>query len=108
MPDLLAAADFVVSRAGATTLFELLALEKPMLLIPLVFGSRGDQVTNAESFAQNGWAHVLSERGLTPQSFLAAITRLEQSQSCLREAVRGASAGDSQNAILELFEKCRV
>ncbi len=35
LPHLLAMADVVVSRAGATTLFELLALRKPSLLIPL-------------------------------------------------------------------------
>ena len=41
--DMLAAADLVVSRAGANTVFELLALKKPNLLVPLpAAGSRDD------------------------------------------------------------------
>ncbi|KPD00022.1 UDP-N-acetylglucosamine--N-acetylmuramyl-(pentapeptide) pyrophosphoryl-undecaprenol N-acetylglucosamine transferase [Geobacillus sp. BCO2] len=45
LPHLLALADIVVSRAGANAIFELLALRKPMLLIPLSkAASRGDQI----------------------------------------------------------------
>ena len=45
LPDLLYAADFIVSRAGANSIFEFLALHKPMLLIPLSAAkSRGDQI----------------------------------------------------------------
>ena len=35
LPDLLHAADFIVSRAGSNSIFEFLALHKPMLLVPL-------------------------------------------------------------------------
>ncbi|MCX8130700.1 MAG: undecaprenyldiphospho-muramoylpentapeptide beta-N-acetylglucosaminyltransferase [Clostridia bacterium] len=50
-PHLYSLADVVISRAGATTLFELIALRKPNLLIPLSKNaSRGDQILNAESF----------------------------------------------------------
>jgi hypothetical protein len=45
LPDIMAAADLVVCRAGANTLAELAALGKPMVLIPLPSsGSRGDQL----------------------------------------------------------------
>lgn len=51
LPDLLHAADFVVSRAGSNSIFEFLALHKPMLLIPLsAQKSRGDQILNANLF----------------------------------------------------------
>ena len=44
MPDALAVADIVLSRAGSNTLSELLALHKPMLLVPYPLGaSRGDR-----------------------------------------------------------------
>ncbi|MFW6312789.1 MAG: glycosyltransferase, partial [Spirochaetota bacterium] len=61
LPDLLAAADVLVCRAGASTLWEGAALAKPMLLVPLVSGSRGDQVSNAEIFARAGGAKVFAE-----------------------------------------------
>lgn len=56
-----ACADVVISRAGAGTVFELLALKKPSLLIPLEGQTRGDQVENAAYFQQKGLCRVLSQ-----------------------------------------------
>jgi UDP-N-acetylglucosamine--N-acetylmuramyl-(pentapeptide) pyrophosphoryl-undecaprenol N-acetylglucosamine transferase len=83
LKDVFAAADLVVSRAGANSIFELLALRKPMLLIPLEIGSRGDQILNARSFQANGWAHQLSEAALTSETFYQAISKLEDSKSAM-------------------------
>ena len=72
-----AMSDAVVSRAGATVLFELLALKKPNLLIPLTKrASRGDQILNAESFKKQGYSAVVSEEGLTPDIFVSSVRRL--------------------------------
>ena len=60
LKDLFAMADVVISRAGANAICELLALKKPNLLIPLVSGSRGDQILNANSFEAQGFSMVLS------------------------------------------------
>ncbi|MEK5070320.1 undecaprenyldiphospho-muramoylpentapeptide beta-N-acetylglucosaminyltransferase [Sporosarcina sp. FSL K6-1508] len=71
LPHLLAASDFAVSRAGSNAIFELLALRKPMLLIPLSAAkSRGDQILNASHFKSLNLAHVLKEEdiGLRPLS----------------------------------------
>lgn len=76
LKDIFALADFVVSRAGANSVFELLSLRKPMLLIPLALATRGDQILNAESFAKRGWAHTLDEKTAQAQDLKAAIGRL--------------------------------
>jgi len=58
----LQSADFIISRAGANVIFELLALKKPTLLIPLSKKiSRGDQILNAKSFEKEGFSLVLDE-----------------------------------------------
>jgi len=58
--DILAAADLVLCRAGATTLWELAAARKPSLLVPLGRGtSRGDQIRNAGLFERLGASFVL-------------------------------------------------
>ena len=76
----MAAADLVVSRAGANTLYELLALAKPNLLIPLSRrASRGDQIENATFAAGLGYSHVLDEDALTPAALIAAVAGLEAS-----------------------------
>ncbi|WP_274310401.1 undecaprenyldiphospho-muramoylpentapeptide beta-N-acetylglucosaminyltransferase [Solibacillus daqui] len=77
LPDLLYAADFIVSRAGSNSIFEFLALHKPMLLIPLSAAkSRGDQILNARLFKQQGFAHVLDEDTMTIESFYKAVETL--------------------------------
>ena len=56
MPDAYAVADIVLSRAGSNTLAELLALRKPMLLVPYpLSASRGDQIKNAENYCSQGF-----------------------------------------------------
>ena len=50
-----AGADMIVSRAGANSIFEILSLGKPALLIPLPKSeSRGDQIDNAKYFEEKG------------------------------------------------------
>ena len=67
-------ASVCISRAGSNTLFELLALEKPCVLIPLPKGtSRGDQILNAEYFQKLGVVNVLPQQVLTPQSLALAV-----------------------------------
>lgn len=78
LPHLLAAADFAVSRAGSNAIFELLALEKPMLLIPLSAAqSRGDQILNANFFKSLEVANVLEEEKLEKHGLLEEIMRLK-------------------------------
>lgn len=77
LPDVLAATDIVVSRAGANAVFEFLALSKPALLIPLPrSASRGDQILNAGYFARKGFAMVLEQESLTPDTLLDAVNDL--------------------------------
>ncbi|MCL2361126.1 MAG: undecaprenyldiphospho-muramoylpentapeptide beta-N-acetylglucosaminyltransferase [Defluviitaleaceae bacterium] len=74
LADLYALADIAVSRAGANTLFEFLAMKKPNLLIPLpIESSRGDQILNAESFALQGFSKILPEGKITDERLLNAI-----------------------------------
>ena len=73
---ILAMADVVVSRAGANSIFEFLALHKPMLLIPLQIGSRGDQLHNARYFAEEGFAEQMSEIDLVSSELAQRIDHL--------------------------------
>ena len=59
-----ACADLVIARAGSGTVFEILALKKPSVLIPLEGQTRGDQLENAEYFAQKGLCVVLRQKQL--------------------------------------------
>lgn len=72
--DVFAASDLVITRGGANVLFELLAIKKPMLIIPLSKAeSRGDQLLNAMYFKDHGFANVLQEENLNPDSLSEQI-----------------------------------
>lgn len=104
LKDIFAATDYVVSRAGANSIFEFLALKKPMLLIPLEQGSRGDQVVNAGAFEKSGWAAILKEAQLTNDSFKAALEKLATDAHKMREAQSTFSGRDAADKILGVLE----
>ena len=104
--DILACSDLVVSRAGANSLFELLAAEKPMLLIPLLKGSRGDQVDNALNFQKNGWAEILEEKNLKASVFLEACYNLNKRKEKLRSNLKKQNISIySHDQIISLIEE---
>ena len=75
--DFFACADIVVCRGGANSLFELLALNKPMLIIPLSKAeSRGDQIENAEYFKNKGYAEVLLEEHMNTEILLQKLKEI--------------------------------
>ena len=77
LPDFMMAADYIISRAGANSIFEFLALKKPTLLIPLSRkASRGDQILNANSFEKEGYALVMQEEEINKESFIKKIDEL--------------------------------
>jgi UDP-N-acetylglucosamine--N-acetylmuramyl-(pentapeptide) pyrophosphoryl-undecaprenol N-acetylglucosamine transferase len=77
MPDLLAAADLVICRAGANTLAELAALGKAAVLIPLpLSASRGEQIRNARHFASGGGAVCLVQEETTSDRLLETVRDL--------------------------------
>ncbi|HDJ3433674.1 TPA: undecaprenyldiphospho-muramoylpentapeptide beta-N-acetylglucosaminyltransferase, partial [Staphylococcus aureus] len=62
LTDLLAITDTVISRAGSNAIYEFLTLRIPMLLVPLGLDqSRGDQIDNANHFADKGYAKAIDE-----------------------------------------------
>ena len=100
-----ACADFVLSRAGSNTVFEILALKKPALLVPLENNStRGDQVQNAEYFEKRGLCHVLHQKDLSAgrlQEELLSLCR----DSDLQARLARAPFRSGNDAILAEIEK---
>lgn len=101
---LLALADIVISRAGANSIFELLALHKPMILVPLVAGSRGDQILNAESFSKQGWANVIDETSLTPDVLQTALRELQANTAEMVASQSTFSQSGTTERIVKIIE----
>lgn len=104
LPDLLYAADFIVSRAGSNSIFEFLALKKPMLLVPLSASkSRGDQILNANIFERQGFAHVLEEELLTKNTLMKSIEALSTRKDAMIDAMEKAESPKTPDEMVKLI-----
>ncbi len=105
LPDLLALANLVISRAGANSICELLALHKPNILIPLsAEASRGDQILNAKSFQKQGFSYVLEEENLTDETLLAAVRDVYRERAQYMKAMSESGQMDSIGTIVKLIQ----
>ncbi|MEM7030376.1 MAG: undecaprenyldiphospho-muramoylpentapeptide beta-N-acetylglucosaminyltransferase [Chloroflexota bacterium] len=106
LPDLLAMADVVISRAGATTIFELLTLKKPHVLIPLpLSASRGDQILNAESFEKQGFSQVLAEENLNTSSLTQAVQYVYENRDGFSQAMASSDAATGLERVLSVIQE---
>lgn len=96
-----ASADIVLARAGSNTVFEILALKKPAVLVPLVHGSRGDQLQNASYFEKKGLCALLREENL--DGLVPALIAAHSSEK-LKAALAESEITSGTPAILELIK----
>jgi UDP-N-acetylglucosamine--N-acetylmuramyl-(pentapeptide) pyrophosphoryl-undecaprenol N-acetylglucosamine transferase len=101
-------ADMVVSRAGATTLFELAALGKPSILIPYPHATNGHQEINARSLARSGGAEVVLQKDLTPEGLANTLSTYMDHPQQLKKmggAARTFSRPDADRIIVDQILK---
>ncbi len=102
MADLYACSDLIIGRAGANSLFEGFALEKPMILIPLPKKySRGEQIKNAEYFAQKGLLKILHQNEANPETLVQTIKQTLEEKDILRSALRQYSFPETNKILVE-------
>ncbi|RXY98886.1 undecaprenyldiphospho-muramoylpentapeptide beta-N-acetylglucosaminyltransferase [Fictibacillus sp. S7] len=102
LPNILAATNAVVTRGGSNAIFEFLALKIPMLIIPLTKKqSRGDQILNAESFMNKGYALTLEEENLTKNSLIQSLENLEKSREKIISSMESSPIGDTLSVLIK-------
>lgn len=102
LPHLMKCADYILSRAGANSIFEFLALKKPTLLIPLSKkASRGDQILNSKSFEKEGYSLVIEEEELNENTLYDKILELKDKKA---ELIRNMNNSKSTNAVDSLVK----
>ena len=106
LPDLFALSDVVLSRAGANSVVELLALNKPSVLVPLTSAStRGDQLLNAKYMEKKGYAKVVDQNTAMTDSLVAAIDEVYRDRAAYAERMCEDTRSDGTEAILEIIKK---
>lgn len=106
LKDIFAMTDLVISRAGANSICELLALKKPNILIPLpATSSRGDQILNAQSFESQGYSLVLHEDDLTAKQLVDKVHELYFTRQTYIDAMSNSRQGNATQSIIRLIEE---
>ena len=104
---LFAIADLVISRAGANSICEILALRKPNILIPLsAAASRGDQILNASSFAKQGFSTMLEEEALTDDTLYQAISSTYENRDAFIHQMEQSHLSNAVDTVIRLIEEC--
>ncbi len=103
LPHIFAAADIVLSRAGANAIFEFAALNKPMLLVPIpLSSSRGDQIKNAISFREKGWAYMIDQDEIAGSKLYDAILLTYENRKQLTNKLKNSKIS---NGLYKLFQQ---
>ena len=106
LPDLFALSDIVLSRAGANSVFELLALHKPSVLVPLTLNStRGDQLLNAKYFQRKGFAEVLDQNTATKEDLSDLILHVYSYRESYISAMLAEDQADGTLPILQIIRE---
>lgn len=97
------ACDICVSRAGSNTAFELIALKKPTLFIPLPKGnSRGDQIDNAKYFLSKNLCKVLYQEN-AEENFLKEVLTLYEERESLKSQLNKQNIIPANKKIAEIL-----
>lgn len=91
LADVYALANLMVSRAG-TSIFEIAALGKPAILIPLPSAAQDHQRENAYAYAHTGAALILEQGNLTPHLFAERISSLLDNSETIQKMSERAKA----------------
>ena len=102
MPLLMAAADLVLCRSGASTLAELAAMGKPAVLVPSPNVVHNHQEVNARVLEHAGAAKVLLESDATAENMFRIITELLHDPASLERMSQNMRAMAGKNATEEI------
>ena len=112
MPVVMAAADLVICRAGASTLGEITALGKPAILVPSPFVAANHQYKNAKVLADRGGVELMEEKTCTGESLyrkalelLADGSRRSAMGKALKELASPNAAVDIYHNLLSTVKK---
>ena len=108
MADEIAAADLVVSRAGAMTIGELSAVGRAAILVPFAAATNNHQELNARVVERAGGAVVITEAELSPERLAGAISEVlsdPQRASRMGTSSKGLATPDATKKIVDLIEK---
>lgn len=100
----LSACDVVLSRAGASAIFEIAAFRKPSILVPIAGSANNHQLLNAVEYAKTGASFVIEENNLLPHLFFDRVKELFSDPNKLTEMSKATANFYMPDSALKLAQ----
>jgi UDP-N-acetylglucosamine--N-acetylmuramyl-(pentapeptide) pyrophosphoryl-undecaprenol N-acetylglucosamine transferase len=104
LPELMARAQLVIGRAGASTVAELTVVGRPAVLVPLPHALDNDQLNNAQQLAESGGGWCIEQKNLSPERLASEIQRLIATPQSLAAAAEAAKRSGRRDAVARLAD----
>ncbi len=104
LPSIMASSDVVISRAGAGTLFEIMGLLKPSIIIPSPNVSNNHQYFNAKELLEHHAIEVIEEKDLTKELLAQKIDTLLNNREKIEELKKNMLEYKKGNPSLTIYE----
>jgi UDP-N-acetylglucosamine--N-acetylmuramyl-(pentapeptide) pyrophosphoryl-undecaprenol N-acetylglucosamine transferase len=109
LSDILAATDIVITRGGSNAIFEFLALNIPMLIIPLGLNqSRGDQILNARVFQDKGFSLTMEEENLTSKTLMENLNSVYKDREKYQKNMKESYNRDALQTLVTEINKVKT
>ena len=108
MGEMLAAADLVLSRAGASSIAEIAALAVPAMLVPYPFATADHQTTNSRYLVDAGAAVMVADDAIGTPAFSDTLLSLVDNagrRDAMRSAARGLAQDQAASALADEVER---
>lgn len=106
MPEAFAAADLIVSRAGAGAVAEVAAAGKASILVPYPFAADQHQLRNAEAFERAGASRLILDKDMNGERLFRAVSeaaaRLEEMGAAARRLAKPGAARRAADLLEEV------
>ncbi len=107
LPGLLKDVDLVISRAGASTIFELSALLKPSILIPSPYVANNHQYYNALSMQKLNAAELIEERDLNEENLKEKINKILNNEKLYKQMIENLEKLAIRNSSTIIYEEIK-
>lgn len=109
MNEVLAASDLVISRAGATSLAEIMTVGVPAVLVPYPHARADHQTLNAQSCVELGAARLVPDSEVETAGFADLVIGLLDDTACrdtMKQACKKLSGSDARMRLADMVEQC--
>jgi UDP-N-acetylglucosamine--N-acetylmuramyl-(pentapeptide) pyrophosphoryl-undecaprenol N-acetylglucosamine transferase len=106
MPFFFDRSDLIISRAGASTIAELIAARKASVLIPFARATEDHQLLNARELEKAGGASVIAEQEFSPEGFAETILHYAKNRDEIHRMEENLGKLKKQNAAEKISDLC--